>query len=143
MRLLLTVPAAQQENVTRSLLELHAATAVASAAATRAYLGGDGPAAALLEARDALNELDELVDQLGWTPPPRAVMTEISAERELLSAAVGGALSAALERAARACARYERGVCDVDEIAARVRGAGELVELFAQTELVERRGQAP
>lgn len=138
MRLLLTIPARQRERMARSVLELHATAAIQGAEATWGYLAGEQSPASLEEARETLAGFGDLLDQLAWPAPPQPVMTEVSAERALLSEAVGAALDSALEDVRESYERYRRGGCDVDEIATQLGGADELVRLFAETELVER-----
>jgi hypothetical protein len=88
---------------------------------------------AVRECRADLLDLDELLDQLDFSPVPRAV--EISGEREVLASAVQEAVQSAAERLSDSCAVYPLGKTEIDQLSTATEDVRNLLPLLHYVEI--------
>jgi hypothetical protein len=132
--LTIRVPSQHADRVRDSLLHAYGALAEAL---HQDSTGLPDPAAAeaMHGHRVELLDLDEALEQIGWTPadaPPELV--ELAAHPEVLSDAVHGALAGAVEALAMACERYWRGLADGDAAAAALEDVATLFALLREVQ---------
>jgi hypothetical protein len=132
MRALLAIPARLTPLVVDALLTSYAVKAETLHKAIASGTGA-GQLAPTRAHRDALLEIDELLDQLDFSPARRAV--EIAGERDVLATAVRGALTDTIALLAADCDDYRRGAADLDDIAAANNTARELLRLLRVIEI--------
>lgn len=132
MRALLAVPARLTPLVVDALMTSYAAKAEALHKAIVSEPGA-GHFSPTLVHRDALLEVDELLDQLDFSPARRPV--EIAGERDVLAMAVHDALTDTIALLSAECGDYWRGTAGLDDIATAATTARELLRLLRVIEI--------
>jgi hypothetical protein len=121
------VPAVLVGPVRETVLLLYQATAEALHFALRAHSEGRAELEEVLQHRERLGQLDELLGQLGWSDEPaRSDPVEATAPYDVMHDALYGALIDAGERLATACERSWRGEAGGEEVGD---AAGEVIAL--------------
>jgi hypothetical protein len=123
----IVVPAAQAAAVLDALLTTYAVRADALAIAA-----GDGPPAAVRDARRELAEVEDALEAVEW----RAA-EELSGPAGLVRDVLYGAVLAAVEACGDLCREYEAGRVERAELASAVEDVTALHALFAAVEAAE------
>jgi len=132
MRALLSVPARLTPLVVDALMTRYAAKAETLHKAIVSESGG-GQFSPTRGHRDSLLEIDELLDQLDFSPARRPV--EIAGERDVLATAVHDALTNTIALLAAECGEYWRGAAGIDDIATAANTVRELLRLLRVIEI--------
>ncbi len=132
MRALLTIPARLTPLVADALMTSYAAKAETLHKAIVSESGG-GQFSPTRAHRDALLEIDELLDQLDFSPARRPV--EIAGERDILAMAVHDALTNTIALLAAECDDYWRGAAGLDDVATANNTTRELLRLLRVIEI--------
>jgi hypothetical protein len=132
MRALLAIPARLTPLVVDALMTNYAASAETLHKTIDNEAAG-GPFSPTRASRDALLEVDELLDQLDFSPARRPV--EIAGERDILAAAVHDALTDTIAFLADLCHDYWRGAADLHDLGAATNTVRALVRLLRVIEI--------
>jgi hypothetical protein len=128
------VPPDQGDAVLDTLLTLYQAKAEALRLATLAYLDERESAAAVLDQRQELLDIDALLELVGWRFGPRSTAVELVGAPALVREVVHGTLAAAADAFARSIDRYERGEIELDALTGEARAIAALLSVFAGLE---------
>jgi hypothetical protein len=126
-RTLLPIPARHVPAIFDALLTAYSVKAEAIHRAAVIEAAGDR-LQRLRDHRTALLDVDELLEQLDWSPDRRVI--DIAGEREVLASIVHEALSTAIEDLDQAGAAYLQCISDLDQIAAANEGVRGLLALL-------------
>ncbi|MDO8184665.1 hypothetical protein Q5424_04870 [Conexibacter sp. JD483] len=132
MRTLLAIPARLTPLVVDALMTNYAAKAETISKAIVSE-PGSGQFAPTRAHRDALLEVDELLDQLDFSPARRPI--EIAGERDVLATAVHDALTTTIALLAAECDDYWRGAAGLEDIATANNTTRELLRLLRAIEI--------
>lgn len=129
-----SIPNALSDRVADMLVAAYAGRAESLAAVAAAYREGGASLADVLDARQELTDLEDVLDPLDWRLGGRAQPLVLSAPTGLVRETLFAALTGAAEAVRDACEAYEAGRTGSDALAAAVAGLVALHELFAAGE---------
>lgn len=106
-RITVDVSAMQVLPVLDGLLTLYEVRADAVAGHARDCMADRAPATVLQREGASLSEIEDAIDQLGWTRVPRDEPAELTAEREIIATAVHAALMSSAEEIVEKCHAHD------------------------------------